>query len=172
MMINSPKLLNAHHDVSFFQSGEETLDTWLKLRALKNQENGASRTYVVTNMKEVVGYYALSVGSALHTEITSSVRRNMPNPVPVMILGRLAVDLKFQKHGLGKALLKDAFLRTLQVADVVGVRAFLVHALHEKAAQFYEKAGFKRSPIQPLTLMVILSEIKKELSDYSPALSA
>ena len=163
-MISSPALLTVHHDVSTFKSGEESLDEWLKLRALKNQENGASRTYVVTNTKEVVGYYALSVGSGLHADTTSIVRRNMPNPVPVMILGRLAVDLNFQKYGLGKALLKDAFLRTLQVADIVGVRAFLVHALHEKAAQFYEKAGFKRSPIQPLTLMVTLSEIKKELA--------
>ena len=171
-MISSPALLTVHHDVSTFKSGEESLDEWLKLRALKNQENGASRTYVVTNTKEVVGYYALSVGSALHEEATSIVRRNMPNPVPVMIMGRLAVDLKFQRYGLGKALLKDAFLRTLQVADIVGVRAFLVHALHEKASQFYEKVGFKRSPIQPLTLMVTLSEIKKELSDYSPAFSA
>ncbi len=127
-------------------------------RALANQASGASRTFVVTDEEgaRVRGYYALAAGAVAHERATSTVRRNMPDPVPVMVLGRLAVDRGAQGHKLGAALLQDAVMRTVAVANNAGVRALLVHALHERAKQFYEHYGFQPSPAHPLTLMLRL----------------
>lgn len=164
-MIRAPEALNARHDVSSFACGEPSLDQWLVRRALPNQVAGASRTYVVTEGGEtengkVVGYYCLATGAVFLAAATGRVRRNMPDPVPVMILGRLAVALSRQGRGLGTDLLRDAVLRTLQVADIVGCRALLVHALHEKAAAFYENAGFRPSPVDPVVFMIRLDDAR------------
>ncbi len=104
----------------------------------------------------MLGYYALAVGAVAHAAVTGAVRRNMPDPIPVMVLGRLAVDLSCQGKGLGAAMLKDAVLRTVSVAENAGVRALLVHAHNESARQFYLQHGFSDSPINPLTLMLRL----------------
>ncbi|WP_244432676.1 GNAT family N-acetyltransferase [Desulfocurvibacter africanus] len=146
-----------------FQSGEPALDEWLRRRALANQRSGASRTYVVTDNVRVAGYYALAVGAVVAAEAPGKVRRNMPDIIPVMVLGRLAVDQTFQGRGLGLDLLRDAVLRTLQAADIAGIRALLVHALHEKAAGFYARAGFQPSPLRPLTCMLLLADARKAL---------
>jgi len=136
------------------------LDDWLKRRAFKNQAEGASRTYVVTNDDgTVLAYYALAAGSVIAAEATGAVRRNMPSPIPVVILARLAVDKSLQGNGFGKALLRDALLKTIQAADTIGVRALLIHALDEDAAAFYEKFGFSRSPADSLVLMVPLKSV-------------
>lgn len=162
-MVSPPEPLAGDHDVSVFQSGEATLDEWLMRRALKNQETGASRTYVVAGERRVVGYYALASGSVLAAETPGSIRRNMPDPIPVMVLGRLAVDQTWQGKGLGKALLRDAVLRTLQAAQIAGIRAILVHALHEQSAAFYRNAGFVPSPISEHTLLLALKDAKAVL---------
>ncbi len=137
------------------------LDDWLKRRALANQSSGASRTFVVTDeSNRVRGYYAMAAGAVSHELATRGVRRNMPDPVPVMILARLAVDRRTQGLHLGAALLQDAVNRAVAVSQNAGVRALLVHALHEKARQFYEHYGFQPSPTHPMTLMLCLSSVK------------
>lgn len=156
---SAPVLLTAAHHVADFDCGESTLDHWLKHRALRNEGRGASRTYVVCADQQVVAFYCLATGSINSELAPGRIRRNMPDPIPVMVLGRLAVDLAWQRHGLGKALLHDAILRTLQVAELVGVKALLVHALSDAAVRFYEDHGFHSSPANPRTLFLSLSEV-------------
>lgn len=159
--ISTPQKLRASHDLSQFTSGEPTLDDWLRRRALPNEESGASRTYVVSVENRVVGYYALAVGAVAHGGAPGRVKRNMPDPVPVMILGRLAVDQNYQGRSLGPSLLRDAVLRTLQAAEIAGIRAILVHAISERAKRFYENNGFISSPVDPMTLMITVAEAAK-----------
>jgi GNAT superfamily N-acetyltransferase len=159
--LTAPEKLRADHDLSEFDCGEPALDDWLRRRALPNEESGASRTYVVCAGPRVVGYYALAVGAVAHGEAPGRVKRNMPDPVPVMIIGRLAIDRDFQGKKIGPGLLRDAVLRTLQAADIAGVRALLVHAISERARQFYEDCGFIASPVDPLTLMITVAEAVK-----------
>jgi len=158
-----PQKLQAEHDVSAFDCGQPTLNDWLRRRALQNQRSGASSTYVILDEMRVVGYYSLAAGSVARQTAPGRMRRNVPDPVPVVVLGRLAVDRPFQGCNLGRALLRDAVLRTLQAADIIGVRAILVHALSDQAKRFYEESGFVSSPIDPLTLLVSVSEAIKAL---------
>ena len=155
---NAPEKLQPEQDVSKFDCAEPVLNDWLRRRALQNQQSGASSTYVVRDNMRVVGYYSLAAGSVARETAPGRVRRNAPDPVPVVILGRLATDQDYHRQGLGRALLRDAILRILQAADIIGVRAILVHALSEEAKRFYEKCGFTASPINPLTLMIPLPE--------------
>ena len=158
MNLRPPELLSPEHQVSSFACGESVLDEWLKRRALGNQTSGASRTFVVTtDEREVMGYYALAAGAVAHQDATRSVRQNMPDPVPVMVLARLAVDARAQGMKLGAALLQDALRRCVLISQNTGVRAMLVHALNERARLFYEYYGFKASPVQPMTLMLRLN---------------
>jgi GNAT superfamily N-acetyltransferase len=125
--ISAPEHLGPEHDLAAFDSGLPALDDWLKRRALANEEAGGSRTYVVCAGGRVVGYYALATGAVAQAAVTGRVRRNMPDPVPVMVLGRLAVDRAYQERGLGAGVLRDSVLRTLQAAELGGIRAILVH---------------------------------------------
>lgn len=158
--MTAPEPLGPGHDLSDFSCGQPSLDEWLRRRALANQASGASRTYVVCSAERVIGYYALAAGAVAVCEATGRVRREMPDPIPVMVLGRLAVDRRRQGRGLGLDLLRDAVLRTLKAAEIVGVRALLVHALDERAAHFYLRAGFSPSPLRPLTLMLRLADAR------------
>jgi GNAT superfamily N-acetyltransferase len=155
-MLSSPGLLTADHQLDDFVCGVDSLDDWLKRRAYPNQVNGASRSYVVTEGKRVVGYYCLASGALQLSDTPSALRRNMPDPVPVAILGRLAVDKSYQGRGLGVALLQDAVVRTAQAAGILGIRGLLVHALSIEAKIFYEHYGFVASPTQPMTLILSL----------------
>ena len=149
--------LLAEHRCESFACGESSLDDWLKRRALTNQTTGASRTFVVTDISgQVLAYYALAAGAVSHQESPGAIRRNMPDPVPVMVLARLAVDQRLQGQQVGGALLKDALQRALSVAQNIGVRALLVHALNDRARQFYAHYGFVPSPANPMTLMLPL----------------
>ncbi|HEU5401787.1 MAG TPA: GNAT family N-acetyltransferase [Terriglobales bacterium] len=162
--LSPPEKLSANHDVSQFQCGEPALDNWLKRRALNNEESGASRTYVVCTGNRVMAYYALAVGAVTHVAAPGRVRRNMPDPVPVMVIGRLAVDQALQGQAIGPALLRDAVLRTLQAAEIAGIRAILVHAISGRAKEFYEKWGFIASPVDPMTLMITVAEAEKAIA--------
>jgi GNAT superfamily N-acetyltransferase len=162
--LTPPEKLREDHDPALFQCGEPALDDWLRRRALQNEESGASRTYVVSAGRRVVAYYALAVGAVAHAGAPGRIRRNMPDPVPVMTIGRLAVDQEFHGRGLGQGLLRDAVLRTLQAADIAGIRAILVHAMSSDAQRFYERHGFVRSPIDPMMLMITLAELAREVS--------
>jgi GNAT superfamily N-acetyltransferase len=163
--IRPPEKLSATHNLSDFDSGEPVLDDWLRRRALHNEASGASRTYVVCMGRTVVGYYTLAVGAVAHVEAPGRVRRNMPDPLPVMVLGRLAVDKSLQRRGIGKGLLRDAVLRTVQASEIAGIRAILVHAISEPAKRFYEGCGFMASPIDPLTVVLTVAEAGKILKE-------
>lgn len=161
--LGPPETLRPDHDLSHFRSSVPVLDDWLRRRALPNQQSGASRTYVISADARVVGYYALAAGAVALAEATGRTRRNMPDPVPVMVLGRLAIDADYQRRGLGRALLRDAVLRTLQAAEIAGIRALLVHAISTDAKQFHERQGFRASPVDPMTLMLTLSDTREIL---------
>jgi predicted N-acetyltransferase YhbS len=159
--ISAPQPLTSGHLLDKFNGGEPVLDEWLKRRAMSNQLSGASRTFVVLDQDSLVcGYYAMAAGAVAHQMATSSVRRNMPDPVPVMVLARLAVDLRVQGVKLGASLLQDAVNRAVMVAENAGVRALLVHALNDKAKEFYEHYGFQSSSLNTMTLMLRLNSGK------------
>ena len=165
--IGAPEKLRADHDLSSFHCGAPALDDWLRRRALANQERGASRTYVIGAGTRVVGYYALAAGAVARAEASARTRRNMPDPVPVMVLARLAVDSAHQGRGLGRALLRDAVLRTMQAADIAGIRALVAHAISEDAKRFYERCGFHSSPLDPMTLMITMRDARQGLAGES-----
>jgi len=161
LRLSPPEPLTASHRLDDFECGEAVLDYWLKRRALANQSSGASRTFVVANQDgRNCGYYAMAAGAVAHQLATSGVRRNMPDPVPVMVLARLAVDRRTQGQHVGASLLQDAVNRAVAISRDAGVRALLVHALHEQAKRFYEHYGFQPSPAHPMTLMLRLSGVK------------
>lgn len=158
--LGAPEPLAVTHVLDDFSCGEPSLDAWLQRRALSNHLSGASRTFVVADERgRVYGYYALAAGAVEHQLATGSVRRNMPDPIPALVLARLAVDKRAQGIYLGAALLNDAADRAALVAEHAGVRAFLVHAISEEAKKFYLRYGFKESPIQPMTLMIPINKL-------------
>lgn len=160
MTLSAPHPLAAEHLLDDFDCGTASLDDWLKRRARANQVSGASRTYVAAAGARVVGYYCLASGALATADLPGPIRRNMPDPVPMAILGRLAVDREWRGRGLGVALLQDAVLRTVQAAAILGIRGILAHALSEEAKRFYEHHGFIASPTQPLTLVLSIKGLK------------
>jgi GNAT superfamily N-acetyltransferase len=162
--VSAPEHIQAHHDLAAFDCGEPDLNDWLRLQARKNAASGASRTYVICADNRAVGYYALATGAIARAAATGKVRRQMPDPIPVMIIGRLAVDVRHHGHGLGYGLLRDALLRTLQVAEQAGIRAVLLHAMTAEAKRFYERAGFRESPIDPMTMMITIADVDRALA--------
>lgn len=158
-----PRPLHEDDDSSSFDSGEPSLDEYLRSRALANHLQGASRCFVTCIDNRIVGYYALASASIAHRDLSGRYRRNMPDPVPVLLLLRLAVDRKEQGSGLGKNLLRDAIARSVAAAKIVGVRALLVHALHENARAFYLKFDFEPSPTDPLHLMLLIKDARAAL---------
>lgn len=156
--LSPPRPIRADDNFSGFDSRSPILDRWLKERALRN-EGLASRTYVVNDNRRVAAFYTLAVGSVERSAAPGSLRRNMPDALPVMILGRLAVDKAFQKIGIGRALIRDAMLRTLKASEIAGIRAMLVHALDIDAAAFYRQCGFLLSPGDPLRLFFPLAAL-------------
>lgn len=163
MKISAPTPILENHQLELFDSGVESLDRWLKRRALKNQISGASRTYVISEGRQVLGYYALASSALILEESTGRLRRNMPDPIPVVVLARLAVDISLQGKGFGRALVRDAAIRIAQAADVIGIRGIVVHAISEEAQVFYEKMGFEASPCDEMLLMITLADLKENL---------
>lgn len=163
--LNAPVPIEASHDTSAFHSGVASLDEWLKRRALKNEKNAASRTYVTCAENHVVGYYCLAAGAVSLQDAPKKLIRNMPDPIPVMVIGRLAIDKAHQNMGIGKALLRDAVYRSLKAGEIAGVSAILVHALSEEAKRFYLSCGFLESPVQPMTLCLPLAQVRAALEE-------
>ncbi|MCP4307919.1 MAG: GNAT family N-acetyltransferase [bacterium] len=159
MTLSAPQSLAAHHAIADFDCGASSLNDWLKKRALRNQVSGASRTFVVCDDSRVVAYYALASSAVALDSATGRLRRNMPDPIPVVVLGRLAIDVCFQGRGLGRGLLQDAGRRVLQAADEIGIRGLIAHAIDEKAKAFYLRLGFDVSPLDPMTLMISLTDL-------------
>lgn len=160
-----PRPIEATDNTTDFDSGEESLDRYLADRALTNHLADLGRCYVCIDgdTEKVLGYYTLSAVAVEHAELPAKGRRNAPNPVPAVLMGRLAADAKAHGSGLGRFLVRDAILSTLAAADRIGVRILLVHALHEQAATFYETFGFKRSPTDQLHLYLLLADARRPL---------
>ena len=163
--LSPPAPIAPGHLVGDFDSGEASLDDWLKKRALKNHASGASRCFVLCTGATVVGYYCLSAGAISQEAAPKALRRNMPDPLPVLLLGRLAIDRRYHNQGLGSALLRDAMVRAVSVAGDAGVFAVLVHALSEQAKRFYLSRGFVESPLQPMTLIMTLETARSILAE-------
>ena len=162
-MLSAPELLAPHHPLAGFSSGEPSLDDWLKRRAGANQVSGASRTFVVCEAGTVIAYYALAASVVSTAAARGRFRRNMPEPIPVVVLARLAVAQSHHKRGIGRALFQDAARRVMHAADAIGVRGLLVHALSADAVAFYRRLGLDSSPLEPMTLMVTLADLRASL---------
>ena len=166
-MPTAPEPLSAHHRTGGFDSGVAALDDWLKRRAAANQASVASRTFVVCEgAAVVVAYYALASSAVASAGTPGRFRRNMPDPIPVVVLGRLAIATTHQTRGLGRALFQDAARRVLHAADTIGIRGLLVHALSDEAKAFYLRLGFEPSPLDPMTLMVTLADLRHAVEDH------
>ena len=159
-LYRGPELLATDHDTAGFDCGDEALNEWLRRRAPRNQREGSSRTWVVTDGARVVAFYASSTAVVARTEATRRAARNQPDPLPAMLLGRLAVDRDHQGMGLAAALLRHFLRRALDVAALTGVRLVLVHAKDSQSAGFYRYFGFEPSPVDDLTLMLLVKDIK------------
>lgn len=161
--LRAPEPLTAEYELAAFRSGVDPLDDWLKRQARHNETEGGSRTFVVSEGLLVVGYYSLAASSVLHGAATGRARRNMPNPVPMVLLGRLAIDLAWQGKGLGADLMRDAVMRVIAASGTIGVRAMLVHAISAEAKAFYEKHGFRASPVDLMLLMITMGDVRRVL---------
>ncbi len=160
--LKSPIRLDRHHDLDDFDCGVEPLNTYLKNFALTNNQNGSARTYVTILAERVVGYYTLTPGSVLKATTPTRVGKGLSaHPVPVVIIARLGVNKTEQNRNIGKALVRDALLRIVDAAEIIGGRAVLVHAKDAVVRRFYEKIGFEPSPIDPLHLYLLIKNIKK-----------
>ena len=159
MRLGAPAALDETHQLDAFNSGVPPLDDWLKRRARPNAASGATRTYVSCEGPRVLGYYALAAGAVEALSAPGRFRRNMPDPIPVVVLGRLAVDAAQQGKGLGRGLFRDAAQRVVQAADIIGVRGLLVDALSEDAKAFYLALGMSVSPFHPMILMATLGDL-------------
>ncbi|MEE7626184.1 GNAT family N-acetyltransferase [Methylobacter sp. Wu8] len=163
--LTPPAPITVNHELAGFDSGEPSLNEWLKKRVFKNHAPGPSRCFVLCAGADAIAYYSLSAGAISHEGAPKTMRRNMPNPLPVLLLGRLAVDKRYHNQGIGQALLRDAMLRAVNVAGDAGVFALLVHALSDQAKQFYLSRGFVESLLQPMTLFVTIETIRSILAE-------
>ena len=163
--LRAPEPLNDTHQIDTFTSGAPTLDGWLQRKARVNQISGASRTFVICRGDQVVGFYAVAAGSVSHDLLPRKLKQNMPDPIPVIVLGRLAIDLTEQGNGLGRALLRDAVLRVSVAAHEVGIAAILVHALNDRVKAFYIGCGFEETAVEPMTLIARIADIKALLGE-------
>jgi GNAT superfamily N-acetyltransferase len=154
--------LRPDHKMEGFDCGREELNRYLLRYAWQNQQAGAAQTYVARLGDSVIGYHTLAVGQVSREEVPARLTKGLArHPVPIMLLARLAVDRRGHGQGVGKALLKDAMLRTLQAADIAGIRAFAVHAKDEEARSFYQKFDFIPSPADPMHLFVLLKDVRR-----------
>ncbi|MYH31740.1 MAG: GNAT family N-acetyltransferase [Acidobacteria bacterium] len=162
--MTAPEPISERHDVSRFDSGTDSLDTWLQRKARLNEAKGGARTYVVCDGDRVIAFYSLAASSVERQRVPSRVGRSMPEPIPVILLGQLAVDTGHRGRGLGAHLLVDAAKRALAAADVIGARALVVQALDDEARGFYEQFGFRRfSDREPLMLILRIAELRAAL---------
>jgi GNAT superfamily N-acetyltransferase len=162
-MIQSPEPLTAEHALGSFDSSVASLDDWLRRRALQNQASGASRTFVVCDAGQVIAYYALAASAVAPDAAPGRFRRNMPDPIPVVVLARLAITREHQGHGLGRALFQDVANRVIHAADTIGIRGLLVHAISEEARAVYVRLGLDPSPLETMTLMTTVADLKAAL---------
>ncbi len=163
MGFHEPVALEAWHRAENFQCGALSLDDWLRKHALQSHRSGGSRVFVTTETDpDIVGYYALAAGAVMPRDSSARLVRGLAanQPVPVVLLGRLAVDARHQGQHLGRSLLLDAMMRVLQAGELIGIRALLVHAIDERAREWYAQFGFERSPTHPLHLILLIKDLR------------
>ena len=160
LMIGGPEPLTEEHLLDGFDSGVASLDEWLRRRALQNQVSRASRTFVACDARTAVAYYTLAASAVAPNITPGRFRRNMPDPIPVVLLARLAICRAHQAQGLGRALFQDAAKRVIHAADTIGIRGVLVHAISEEAKSVYLRLGMDPSPFEPMTLMTTVADLK------------
>jgi len=159
--------LRRDHPLDRFDCGKEALNRFLVRHALQSQQANASQSYVAVQADAVVGYYTLVVGEVDHDDASKRLTKGLArHPVPIMLLARLAVSASHQGQGIGRGQLKDAMLRTLQAADIAGIRAFAVHAKDDEARAFYERFDFAASPTDPFHLFVLIKDVKAMVDDW------
>lgn len=163
-MVSKPEPLRPDHAVGGFDSGVLSLDDWLRQRAINNQASGASRTFVVCDEGAVVAYFALAASAVAAGAAPGRFKRNMPDPIPVIVLARLAIARSHQRQGLGRALFQDAAQRVIRASDAIGVRGLLVHAISDEAKAFYLRLGLAESPLDPMSLMTTVGDLKRALA--------
>jgi GNAT superfamily N-acetyltransferase len=159
-MLPAPAPIDPRHELGDFNCGVDSLNLWLRRRARANQASGASRTFVLCEGQAVIGYYALASSAVFPAETSGRFRRNIPDPVPVVVLGRLAVATSHRGRGLGRALFQDAASKLFYAADVIGIRGMVVHALSAEAHSFYRSLGLESSPLDPMMLMVTVADLR------------
>ena len=160
MGVSEPQPLSETHELREFDCGVKSLNDWLSKHVIKNQKSHASRTFVICEGQSVIGYYSLASGSVQKNDAPKSLQRNMPEPLPVIILGRLAVSNSYQGKTLGTSLLKDAIVRSVFVASNIAACAIMVHAISDAAKNFYEFHGFQASPLNSMTLFLAMKKLK------------
>ena len=165
MTLKKPEPLNKYHDINNFDSNDFELDEWLKKYAFQAKMSGSAQTFTISDDDQVIGFYSLTVGQIDVSEASERIKKGMGSyPIPVVILARLAVHYAYQQRGLGKGMLQDAILKILQIAEQAGIRAILVHAINEKAENFYKRFGFEPSPIRENQLLLLLKDAKKTMA--------
>jgi len=164
LTLKAPEPLAAHHALDAFGCGVTSLDDWLKRRAAQNQASGASRTFVASDDGKVIAYYALASSAIAATAAPGRFKRNMPDPIPVVVLARLAISRSHQGRGLGRALFQDAGRRVIYAAEMIGIRGLLVHAISDEAKAFYQQLGLAPSPLEPMTLMTTVTDLRAALA--------
>ncbi|MGN6273107.1 MAG: GNAT family N-acetyltransferase [Protaetiibacter sp.] len=157
-----PRPITPHDDVSPFGCGQPSLDSWLHLRAIKNEVSGFSRTFVSIERDSglIAGYYCLSASSLAREDASGALARNAPDPIPVLLIGRLAVDARFQRLGVGSSLLQDAVLKSIEASRLIGSRAILVDALDDDAVAFYSRAGFALVPRSSRVMYLLMKDVE------------
>jgi ribosomal protein S18 acetylase RimI-like enzyme len=171
MSFHRPAALEAWHRVEGFECGVHSLDAWLRKHAFQSHRSGGSRVFVATETDpDVAGYYALAAGAVMPREAPARLVRGLAanQPVPVVLLGRLAVDARHQRRHLGRSLLLDAMTRVLQAGELIGIRALLVHAIDERAMAWYAQFGFERSPTHPLHLILLIKDLRTSVERLDP----
>ncbi|RWL81909.1 MAG: GNAT family N-acetyltransferase [Mesorhizobium sp.] len=163
MRLQAPVPLDHGHDFSSFSSGAAASDDWIKRRALANQDSGATRTFVACEDDRVLAYYALASGGVIASRVPGRFRRTMPGPIPVAILARLAIDISVQRQGIGRVLVQDAARRVMNAAGSLGIRGIVAHAVSDEARSYYTALGFDPSPLDPMTLVISLADLREAI---------
>lgn len=162
MNLSAPRPLDAHQRLQEFDCGKPALTDWLLHHARQAQGGGSARTFVLCDGDRVAGYFSLTVGQIDTVEVPERIRRGMGRyPIPLVILARLAVDLDYQRRGLGFSLLQDAIRRTLAIAEQAGIRALLTHPIDAGADAFYRRFGFEPTPGDERQLILLLKDARR-----------
>lgn len=158
----APQPINSQHILESFDCGEESMNAWLKNKALNNEINNNSRTSVVCVENKVIAYYSLCTGCVYHENLSRKFKHRSPDRIPSLVLGRLAIDIEYQGQGLSKDLIKEIYIKTFKLSRIVAMKVLVVNALNLEIVGFYQKLGFTPSKTDPLLLLKSVEQIQAE----------